>query len=386
MTEAERHMLKSKAYKIVDERFDNWNSEVESKWVYNDFLQHDNYKHGWISLTSLVNDESNRQVYVGIGSFDTRLLYTFDRDSGTFRDLRYDAVADSHDGKFHCSLELDDNGEVYGALAQFHDLDRQFVAPGGRIVRYSPEDGSYTFLGAPAPGSYVQSMALDRKRRKIYGFTLAPEYFFEHDLTSGASRIVMSVGNSFELCQSHNPVIDNDGNVWGTYGITRAFMYDPGVDSIRLFKYNPDSGHVDFLPYGLPRLGGGDKGKIDRAINTGDGYLYFGGVQGSFSRLDPRTGETKSYGKPCPNKRLAGLCAGPDGYIYGVGGDNHYVTVFRFDPQTERIEELGRIFDETIQDAPVRIHAITMTADGTLYCGENDNNYRSSYLWEVRIG
>jgi hypothetical protein len=378
-------MLKSKAHKIVDHRFDNWENEVEGKWVYDDFLRNEHYRQGWISLTSLLSDEQNKQLYVGLGSFDTNLLYAFDRVSGTFRNLNYSAVADPFDAKFHCSLEMDESGDIFGALAQFHDIDKQFVAKGGRLVKYIPSTSTYEFLGVPVDGAYIQSIALDRKRRKIYGFTLSPEYLFEHDLAAGTSHIVMTVGNSFELCQSHNPVIDDDGNVWGTYGITRAFCYETGIDSIRLFKYNPDDGRVDFLDHGLPRIGSKDKGTVDRAINIGDGYLYFGGVAGSFSRLDPRTGETKSYGKPCPNKRLAGLCLGKDGNIYGVGGDNYYVTVFRFDPQSERLETLGRIFDETIQDGPVRIHTAVMTDDGILYCGENDNNYRSSYLWEVQI-
>jgi hypothetical protein len=378
-------MLKSKAHKIVDHRFDNWENEVEGKWVYDDFLRNEHYRQGWISLTSLLSDEQNKQLYVGLGSFDTNLLYAFDRVRGTFRDLNYSAAADPFDAKFHCSLELDGSGDIYGALAQFHDVNKQFVAKGGRLVKYTPSTSTYEFLGIPVDGAYIQSIVLDRKRRKIYGFTLSPEYLFEHDLATGTSHIVMTVGNSFELCQSHNPVIDDDGNVWGTYGITRAFCYETGIDSIRLFKYNPDDGRVDFLDQGLPRIGSKDKGTVDRAINIGDGYLYFGGVAGSFSRLDPRTGETKSYGKPCPNKRLAGLCLGKDGNIYGVGGDNYYVTVFRFDPQSERLETLGRIFDETIQDGPVRIHTAVMTDDGILYCGENDNNYRSSYLWEVQI-
>lgn len=378
-------MLKSRAYKITDQRFDNWEEDVEGKWIYDDFIQHNDYKHGWISLTSLLNDEQHKSIYVGIGAFDTNLLYTFDRETKTFTDLQYKAVADPYDAKFHCSLEMDTNGDVYGALAQFHDVDKQFIAKGGRIVKYSPSTRTYEFLGIPVEGAYIQSIALDRKRRMIYGFTLSPEYLFQHNLATGKSEIVMNIGNSFELCQSHNPVIDDEGNVWGTYGITRAFLYDMGIDSIRLFKYNPDDGQVQFFKHGLPRIGGKDKGKVDRAINIGDGYLYFGGVSGSFSRLNPANGEVKSYGKPCPNMRLAGLCYGKDGYIYGAGGDHYYVTVFRFDPVSERIETLGRIFDETIGEAPVRIHTMTITDDGVLYCGENDNNYRSSYLWEVQI-
>jgi hypothetical protein len=378
-------LLKSRAYKIVDQAFDNWESEVEGKWTYDNMIQNKDYVQGWISLTSIVNDEANKLIYTGIGSFNTDLLYEFNRETKTFTDLKYKLVGDPYDAKFHCSLDMDTNGDLYGGIAQFHDIDKQFIAKGGRLVKYTPSTKQYEFLGTPVPGAYIQSTALDRERRKIYGFTLSPEYLFEHDLVTGESKIVMTVGNSFELCQSHNPVIDNDGNVWGTYGITRAFLYNTGIDSIRLFKYIPQENRVEFLEHGVPRLGGTDKGTIDRAINTGDGYLYFGGVAGSFSRLDPRTGEVKSYGKPCKNRRLAGLCLGKDGYIYGVGGDKSYVTVFRFDPKTERIEILGRIFDETIQESPEKIHDIAITDDGVLYCGENDNDHRSSYLWEVQI-
>ena len=378
-------MIKSRAYKIVDRAFTNWDSEVKDKWVYDDFKGKEDYIHDWISMTSVQNDEASRQVYVGIGSFDGRLLYSFDRESKAFRDLDYGSVAEPYDAKFHCSLEVDSNGDIYGGLAQFHDIDKQFEAKGGRLVKYIPSTQTYEFLGVPNKGSYIQSIVLDRERRMIYGFTLSPEYFFKYDLSSAQMEVIMTVGNSCELCQAHNPVIDDDGLVWGTYGICRAFAYDTGIDSIRLFAYNPVDGTVDFKKYGLPRLGGGDKGQIDRALNGQDGYLYFGGISGSFSRMNPRTGEITSYGKPCPNKRLAGLCLGKDGCIYGVGGDNYYVTVFRFHMSTEKLEILGRIYDETLQESPVRIHAITITDDGVLYCGENDNNFRSSYLWEVTV-
>ena len=379
-------MIKSKAYKIVDEHFDNWNTEVlGDKWVYDDFVRSPKYKEGWISLTSLVNDEANDQVYIGIGTFSANLLYSFDRTKKTFKDHRYKSIADPFDAKFHCSLEMDENGDLYAGVAQFHDVDKQFEAKGGRLIKYETQKQKFKVLDIPVKGSYIQSIALDRQRDIIYGYTLSPEYLFKHELSTGKSEVILNVGNSYELCQTHNPVIDDEGKLWGTYGITRAFTYDPGEDSIRIFSYDPDTGKVQFFDHGLPRIGEGDKGKVDRAINGGDGFLYFGGISGSFSRLNPKTGEVTLIGKPCPNRRLAGLCKGPDGNIYGVGGDNYYATVFRYDPKKEKLEVLGRIFDETIQEAPVRIHTITMTDDGILYCGENDNNYRSSYLWECDI-
>lgn len=378
-------MIRSRAYKIKDTRFTDWETEVKGKWTYDDFLNRPDYAQDWISLTSLASDDRNQAIYVGLGSFSGDLLYGFDRKSKTFRSLHYQKVAKPYDGKFHCSLEMDANGQLYGAIAQFHDVDKQFEAEGGRLVQYDIQRDAYRFLGIPVKGSYIQSIALDADGKMLYGYTLSPEYFFKHDLQTNDTTIIANVGNSFELCQPHNPVIDDEGRVWGTYGITRAFSYATGDDSIRLFYYDPAREETKFLPYGLPRLGRGDKGQVDRAINGRDGFLYFGGVNGSFSRLNPRTGEIKSYGKPCPNSRLAGLCVDGNGYIYGVGGDCYYVTVFRFDPRTERLTLLGRIFDETIQEAPVRIHAIAITEDGILYCGENDNNDRSSYLWECEL-
>ena len=52
--------------------------------------------------------------------------------------------------------------------------------------------------------------------------------------------------------QAHNPVIDKDGNVWGTYGILRAFSYRTGPDSLRLFRYSPDTDEMTFFDHGLP--------------------------------------------------------------------------------------------------------------------------------------
>lgn len=378
-------MIRSRAYKIRDTSFTDWETEVKGKWIYDDFLKRPDYIQDWISVTSLVSDDKNKVLYVGIGSFSGELLYSFDRKSKKFTNLNYQKVAKPYDAKFHCSLELDTDGNLYGATAQFHDVDKQFEAEGGRLVHYDTKGGVYQFPDTPVKGAYIQSISLDTNRRVIYGYTLSPEYFFKHDLQSGKTTILANVGNSFELCQAHNPVIDDEGKVWGTYGITRAFSYETGEDSIRFFYYNQDQDEIKFLKFGLPRLGNGDKGQIDRAINGRDGFLYFGGVSGSFSRLDPRTGLITAYGKPCPNSRLAGLCVDKNGYIYGAGGDSHYVTVFRFDPKTEQMTQLGRIFDETIQDSPVRIHSIAVTDEGVLYCGENDNTARSSYLWECYI-
>jgi hypothetical protein len=55
--------------------------------------------------------------------------------------------------------------------------------------------------------------------------------------------------------------------------------------------------------------------------------------------------------------------------------------VIRFDPRTDRYELLGLVVDGEL--ACWQVHDVAITPDGVLYAGENDNPYRSGYLWEI---
>jgi len=74
---------------------------------------------------------------------------------------------------------------------------------------------------------------------------------------------------------------------------------------------------------------------------------------------------------------LAGLASGPDDKLYGT------VMAFSYDPAKDELKTLGRIVDVQSGECAWHIHDVAMTADGTLYAGENDVPYRSSYLWEI---
>ena len=47
---------------------------------------------------------------------------------------------------------------------------------------------------------------------------------------------------------------------------------------------------------------------------------------------------------------------------------------------------LGHIYDEQRRAGCVMVHDITVTADGTIYVAESDNNARPGYLWECSVG
>lgn len=122
-------------YAIYDQKFDNWKSEVLDRWTYDDFVRDPQYKKKWISITSLAYHQPSDAVYLGIGSFSAELLWKFDRKAKTITSCGYEKVGEPFDAKFHRSLELDGN-TLYGGVALFHDIDKQFTAKGGRLVKY----------------------------------------------------------------------------------------------------------------------------------------------------------------------------------------------------------------------------------------------------------
>ncbi len=377
--------FEARHYAIYDAKFDNWASEVHDKWVYDDFKADPKYSKEWISVTSVGYHEPSDTVFAGIGSFERELLWKFDRTGKKFSSCGYEKVAGPFDAKFHRSLEIDGD-TLYAGTALFHDIDKQFEAEGGRLVSYDIPSGRFETLCVPVERVYIQSIALDKKRRVIYGFGAVPEVFWSYDLDGKKSKFIAYIGSGAEFCEAHCPVIDDDGCVWGTYGILRAFAYDTGPDSIRLFKYDPRTGEMKFFKHGLVKTCYEDKAKPDTALNIGDGYIYFGTDYGTLQRVDPKTGEAELLCVPSTkgSNRLAALAQNPkDGLLYGVTGSHYDTELFCYDQKAGKLLGTADIVDVDTGDRPDKIHNMIFTPDGTIYGGENDNNDRSGYLWEI---
>lgn len=378
---------KVKAHKLKDVRFDDWHTEVHNNWVFDDFHKPENkrYVAGWVSFDCLLLDKKKDLLYCGVASFGNDLLYEFDLKTRKFRSLGFETIANRYDGKIHRSLEMDTDGSIYAATSLFHDCDRQFDAPGGRLIKYDPKTETLEELAIPIPHNYIQSIGLDTTRKIVYGYTICPEKVFRYDLKTGVTKDLGFISNSMQWCGAHNPGIDDEGNCWGTYGILRAFADSPGPDALRLFKYSPDSDKTEWFRHGVPRVSPDDEGRIDCIINGGDGFLYVGTDAGALVRLDPRTADVELLAKPAPTKRLQGLVAGADELLYGVCGDQNQTRLFSYDRKADRVVDLGPVYDQEINEYAARCHHICMTDDRTIYVGENDNFTRSSYLWECQV-
>jgi hypothetical protein len=366
--------LSIRAHKWKDCRFDNYRTEVEDHWDYEDFLADKDWRQGWISFDSLCYHKPNDTVYAGITSFDADIFRGFDRRRGQFVSTGFERIADPFDAKFHRSLTAFD-GCLYGAIALLHDVDRYGDAPGGAIVRYDPKTGA------------IEKIVLDARRGVIYGQTFTPERLFAFDLATRKTTDLGPIGSGMAMAQGENLVLDDAGNVWGGWGLTRAWQSQPGVDSFRLFRYSPDKGRIEYLAAGLPNPDGSHgHAKAEAFFNFGTGCLYASGANGSLYRIDPKTGAAKYLFTPIADRRsrLAAMALGPDGKAYGITGRDGRCELLRFDPRKETYELLGPVRDaEGV--CCWQAHDIVALPDGTLFAGENDNPNRSGYLWECKI-
>jgi hypothetical protein len=375
------------ARKLKDARFTNFHTEVEGKWDYEQFVggSHPDWFHDWISFDCLLADEPRETIWCGLTNFATDIFYAYNVRTGQFRSMEFARVADRYDAKFHRSLAFDGQGLIWAATALLHDVDRYWDAPGGALVRFDPRREETAIVARPMPHLYIQSIALDVPRGILYGLTFTPERLFRYDLADGCVTDLGPISSGFAMAQGQNVVVDRRGACWGTWGLTRAWLNEPGRDALRLWRYHPDRGRVEFFKHGLPRLDGspGTAG-LDGAQLGPDGALYMGTAEGLLCRVDPETAAVTPLGKPGAAKRLAAMTSGPDGKLYGTAGCDGQVSLFSYNPVRNDLCDLGPICDPQAGEGPWHIHSIVMLSDGTIYAGENDVPYRSGYLWEIK--
>jgi len=386
--------MRVRAIRLRDRNFgDQWKNEVENRWNYADFLRNDGWRKDWISFDCLCHDPDTDTIFCGITSFDADIFWGWRRNGEQWFDCGYGRVRDRYDAKFHRSLVRDRrDGCLYAAPALLHDIDRFQEAPGAAIVRYNPRTGAIVKMGIPMPHVYIQALVLDEQRDLLYGQTFTPENLCSYHITTGTACCIGPTGSGLGLAQGENIVLDDDGNVWGSWNATRAWQSDPGPDQHRLFRYVPANGRIEYLDKGLPRTDGScGYVKPEGFFNFHTGELFVSGGNGALYRLNPRTADAEFLFQAVGDQgrgrrsRLASLRTGPDGSAYGVTGRDGECELLRFDPQTGAWKLLGPLRETGTGIPAWQIHDICITPDGVIYAGENDHPQRSGYLWEIRL-
>ena len=373
--------MKVTAYVVQDGRMRDLRMDANGQkrlrgMLYPEFQQDRELSACWISTVSLAYNPKDGLLYCGLTAFDNDILGTFDLETKKFRSLGFQTIGDRFDIKVHRSLQFDDDGVLYAATAGLHDLDERAQAEGGKVFRYYPDTGKFEVLGVPVPREYVQTIALDRRRKILYGFTYPVTYAFRFDIASHTGKNLGYINS-----MPHSPVIDDEGNLWGTW---TPFYGATGGRSC-LFKYNPDKDEMTWYRTALTSLYPGDTGGIDAVINGGDGFIYVGTSAGAFIRLEPRSVEVKYLGHPLPSGRIAGLVVSKDGRIYGCGGVDYDTHLFAYDRASGQFDLLGPIFDAQRHTSCWHTHALCEPREGLFYVGETDNPERAGDIWECKV-
>lgn len=351
-----------------------------SGYRFPDYLNDPDIYNNYSCITCLLYYPDKNLVYCGMTAFNNDLLYAFDPENGQFRSCGYRDVAEKYEIKIHHSLELDADGIVYGATGGLHDIDEYLKSPGGSIFKFDPSSGQIEKIAVPLPHIYIQSLTLDKKRKILYGTTSRICKFFKYDLETQQTHDLGLINTEPE-----HSALDDEGCFWGSW-------LDTCQQKLKLFRYDPENEGMEHFDFGIPstpvtlkRYGKPHDNEIDRLINGEDGYLYLGTELGMFFRLDPKNREIKYLGKPCVELRLPALAMGKNGLIYGAGGDGYQVEAFAFDREKERFYDLGRIYDEELDEFCYRPHDICIDAKGNLFVAETDTPKRTAYLWECRL-
>jgi hypothetical protein len=258
------------------------------------------------------------------------------------------------------------------------------TSPDGHLLKYTPQHEfnqaiqigkplPVTDLGQPVSGESIFALTIDRKADVLYGLTSPNTHFFEYSLATSkftdlgvvANRI--PEGEKFEKdkMMSRMLVVDENGNVFAS-GENGAF-----------FRFSPNAAKLEELAIRAPAVPGREPWtRVDAFLLDPSGMIYGGTSDGYLFLLDPAKLTVTNLGKPLNEYRIDGLVRGPDGKLYGVGGDQEEMArLFSYDPSDGAYDLLGFV---DVNRRPYytwtawAIGAMASDGYGTVYIGENE--------------
>lgn len=254
----------------------------------------------------------------------------------------------------------------------------------GHLFRYKPENEYQqpikvkeaclvSDLGQAVKGETIFALAIDRSSDTIYGLTSPNAHLFKFATESGtfvdlgvvAKRAPEAEKFETEKMMSRMLALDSKGNAYAS------------GESGCLFKFDKEQQSLEQLPLQVPAVPGREPWtRVDAFLSTPDGLIFGGTSDGYLFRFDPEKLSLENLGKPLNQYRIAGLVRGPNGKIYGVGGDEEEMArLFSYDSKTGTYEILGFV---DVNRRPYYawqacvIQAMVGGLDGTVYIGQTE--------------
>ena len=164
----------------------------------------------------------------------------FVRHRGGHRtDQRRAGEANLHLGpqsKIHAKFGEGKDGRIYfsthgGLWFDYARTSTQEGYPGAHYMAYDPKTGQVQDFGIGPRFEGVNTGAYDPKFNRIYGLTHPRGHFVYYDVATGAKVDKGRIYNFDSICRTLG--IDDEGNVYGSFGGGLIFKYDPRTDSVR---------------------------------------------------------------------------------------------------------------------------------------------------------
>ena len=138
--------------------------------------------------------------------------------------------------KVHAKIGEGKDGRIYfathaGLWFDYARTSTQEGYPGAHYMAYDPKTGQVQDFGIGPRFEGVNTGAYDPKFNRIYGLTHPRGHFVYYDVATGAKADKGRINNFDSICRTLG--IDDEGNVYGSFGGGLIFKYDPRTDSVR---------------------------------------------------------------------------------------------------------------------------------------------------------
>ena len=138
--------------------------------------------------------------------------------------------------KVHAKIGEGKDGRIYfathaGLWFDYARTSTQEGYPGAHYMAYDPKTGQVQDFGIGPRFEGVNTGAYDPKFNRIYGLTHPRGHFVYYDVATGAKVDKGRIYNFDSICRTLG--IDDEGNVYGSFGGGLIFKYDPRTDSVR---------------------------------------------------------------------------------------------------------------------------------------------------------
>lgn len=138
--------------------------------------------------------------------------------------------------KIHAKFGEGKDGRIYfathgGLWFDYARFATEQGYPGAHFMAYDPKTGKVQDFGVGPRYQGINTGAYDPKFNRIYGLTHPKGDFVYYDVAAGVMGNKGRVNNFESICRTLG--IDDQGNVYGSFGRGRLYKYDPRTDTLR---------------------------------------------------------------------------------------------------------------------------------------------------------